>query len=477
MNRFLPTLILLLPLGGCVVGPDYRRPAAPAQTTYDLAALPVQEQVEHPGPRMESGTVPVDWWTLLHCPALDATETLALTNNNSLVAAKATLRQAEQVVLESRGAYWPQAQLNAGVQRNGAGTFTPTAGGTSSDYFSVGPTVSYMADLFGATARTVEQSEAQKDYGRAQLLAADLAVTGGVATQAIAIAGARLQITSAEEVLASDRKNLTIVERLFAVGKAARSDVLAAQSQWVGDQSQLAQLRQQLSVARHALAVLVSRTPADWAPPDFTITDFALPSQLPSTLPSALVRQRPDIQEAETLLHAASAAIGIAVAQLYPNISLSAAVTQQSVDASQVFRSVNNVWSVGAGLTAPIFRGGALRAQKRAAVAAFQAQLATYEQTVIVAFGQVADSMRALNHDAELIHDSQAALDISLSSLAVQRATYQAGKTSLVQLLIAEKAFAQARQGMATAQMQQLQDVVQFFLAMGGGLSLQTAAT
>lgn len=477
MNKIVPPSLVLLLVGGCVVGPDYRRPAAPTQTAYDLAALPAQERVDNPGPRLDSGAVPADWWTLLHCPALDATETLALRTNKSLVAAKATLRQAQEVVLESRAAYWPQAGLNAGVQRNGAGTFTPTAGGTSSDTFFVGPTASYVADLFGATARAVEQSEAQREFEHAQLLAADLAVTGGVATQAIAIAGTRLQISSAEEVLASDRKNLTLVEKLFDVGKAARSDVLAAQSQWAGDQSQLAQLRQQLSVARHALAVLVSHAPADWTPPDFSIDDFALPGDLPTALPSALVQQRPDIQEAETLLHAASAAIGIAVAQFYPNISLSAAVTQQSVDAGQLFKSVNNVWSVGAGLTAPIFRGGALRAQKRAAVAAFQARLALYEQTVIVAFGQVADSMRALDHDADLMRVSQNALDISTSSLTVQRATFEAGKTSLVQLLVAQRIFGQAHQGLATAQTQQLQDVVQFFMAMGGGLSLSIAAT
>jgi NodT family efflux transporter outer membrane factor (OMF) lipoprotein len=475
LNQNLPLLVILPALASCVVGPDYHRPAAP-QTAYDLTELPAQERVDQPGPRFDTGATPSDWWTLLQCPALDDTERMALAANKSLVAAKATLRQAEQVVLVSRAPYWPQVGLNAGVQRNGAGRFTPTAGGTSSDYFSVGPAATYMADLFGATARAVEQSEAQKQYAHAQLLAADLTVTGAVASQAIALAGARLQISAAEEILAGDRQNLAIVEKLFTVGKAARGDVLAAQSQWVGDEAQLAQLRQQLSVARHALAVLVSRTPADWTPPDFAITDFAPPGYLPTTLPSALVEQRPDIQEAEALLHAASATIGIAAAQLYPSISLSAALTQQSVDASQVFNSVNRVWSLGAGLTAPVFRGGALHAQKRAAIEAFQAQLATYEQTVLVAFGQVADSMRALDHDAELLHDSRDALDISMSSLAVQRATYQAGKTSLVQLLIAEKTYSQARQTFATAQTQQLEDVVRFFLALGGGQPLGVTA-
>jgi NodT family efflux transporter outer membrane factor (OMF) lipoprotein len=185
-------------------------------------------------------------------------------------------------------------------------------------------------------------------------------------------------------------------------------------------------------------------------------------------LPSELVRHRPDILAAEAQLHSASAAIGVAQANFYPTISLSAAVTQQSIAPGQLFDSINNLWSVGANISQTVYSGGLLDAQKQSAVEAFQAQLATYEQTVVVAFGQVADSLRALEHDAEQVVAAQAALDIANQSLALQRSSFAAGKTSLLQLLTAERSFAAARQSLAGSQVQQLQDVVQFFLAMGG---------
>lgn len=466
MNRKAPLFALLL-LAGCAVGPDYERPADPAQSGFDLATIPKAEQAAIPGPHLTEGPVPADWWTLFKSPALDATEAQALADNATVAAAKATLRQAQQQVIEAEAGWWPQVSLSAGVSRNGSGGFTPQGGGTSSNFFSIGPAFSYTADLFGATARAVEQSVAQEDFQRIEVEAARLTLVGGVATDAVAIASARLQLATAEEILASDQQNLSMVEKQFAVGKAARTDVLTAQSQLVGDQTQIASLKQSLSVARHALAVLLSRSPADWTPPDFAIDDFTMPDSLPSSVPSALVHQRPDIMAAEAQLHSASAAIGVAAAQQYPQISLSAAVTQQSTNPGTLFEGVNNLWSVGANLAQPIYAGGQLAAQRRAAEEAFHAQLATYRQTVIAAFGQVADSLRALEHDAELLADSKTALDISASSLALQRASYQVGKTNLLQLLTAQRAYAQAKQSNATAKAQQLTDVIQFYLALG----------
>jgi NodT family efflux transporter outer membrane factor (OMF) lipoprotein len=466
MNRTLPLLGVLL-LAGCAVGPDYERPADPAQSGFDLATLPAAERASIPGPHLTEGPVPADWWTLLKNPDLDRTEAQALADNATVAAAKATLRQAQQQVIEAEAAWWPQVSLSAGVQRNGAGGFTPAGGGFSSNNFSFGPALSYTADLFGATARAVEESVAQEDYERIEVEAARLTLVGGVATDAIAIASARLQLATAEDILASDQKNLTMVQTQYTVGKAARSDLLTAQSQLVADQTQLASLKQALSAARHALAVLMSQSPADWVPPDFDIADFTMPASLPSSVPSSLVHQRPDIMAAEAQLHAASAAIGVAAAQQYPAITLSAAVTQQSTSPGTLFEGINNLWTVGANLTQPIYAGGQLAAQRQAAVEAYQAQLATYRQTVISAFGQVADSLRALEHDAELLDDSKRALDISAASLALQRASYQVGKTSLLQLLTAERSYAEAKQSTATAEAQQLQDVVQFYLALG----------
>jgi NodT family efflux transporter outer membrane factor (OMF) lipoprotein len=294
-------------------------------------------------------------------------------------------------------------------------------------------------------------------------------LTGGAVTQAIAIAAARLQIATLEGILASDQQNLDLVRRKFEVGKSAQTDILTAESQLAGDRSQISSLRQQLSVARHALAVLASRSPAEWLPPEFDLSEFALPRDLPASVPSALVRQRPDILAAEAELHAASAAIGVATAEMYPTITLSAALTQQSLAIGTLFHGVSNLWSLGASLTAPIFHGGALEAQKQEAIDAFDAQLATYQQTVVQAFGQVADALQALDHDAEFIANARRSLGVAESSLALERTSYAVGKASILDLIVAERAYAQARLAYVAAQIQQLQDTVQFFVVMGGG--------
>jgi NodT family efflux transporter outer membrane factor (OMF) lipoprotein len=461
--------LILSPLlvAACTVGPDFERPAAPDVGSYDSATLPQAERVaEHAQAVDFAQSVPARWWDLFHSPALDETLRLVFADNKTLAAARATWAQSQQAVLVARAPFLPQLDLAANTQRSGslASSATPV---TRS--YSIGPSVTYTLDVFGLTGRTVEQQEALAESQHYQLAAAYLTLTGGAATEAIAIAAARLQIATLEDVLASDQQNLDLVRHKFDVGKAAETDVLTAESQLLGDRSQISALRQQLSVARHALAVLASRSPAEWLPPEFDLAEFALPTDLPASVPSALVRQRPDILSAEAQLHAASAAIGVATAQQYPTITLTAALTQQSLSAGTLFEGANNLWSLGAGLTAPIFHGGALEAQKQAAVDAFDAQLATYQQTIVQAFGQVADALRALDHDAEFVANARQALTVSETSLKLERANYQVGKASILDLIVAERAYAQSRLSFVAAEIQQLQDTVQFFVVMGGG--------
>ena len=460
--------ILPLLLAACTVGPDFSRPLPPGVQAYDAADLPRAERVVESDQHVDFGkAIPGAWWELFHSPSLEQTLRLVLANNNTLAAAQATLAQAQQTVIAARGAFLPQVDLAAGVQRSGS-TVTMPGGGAASIY-SIGPSVGYTADAFGLTRRTVEQQEALAENQQYQLAAAYLTLTGGAVTQALAIAAARLQIATVEEVIASDEQNLDLVRRKFDVGKAARTDVLTTEAQLMGDRSQLSTLRQQLSVARHALTVLASRSSAEWSPPEFDMSEFVLPRDLPASVPSALVRHRPDILAAEAQLHAASAAVGIATAQLYPSITLTASLTREALTTGTLFQGASNLWSVGASLAAPIFHGGALEAQKQAAVDAFAAQSSTYQQTVVQAFGQVADALRALDHDAEFVAIARQSLAVSQSSLSLQRASYAAGKTSILDLIEAERVFAQARLSFAAAQVQQLLDTVQFFVVMGGG--------
>jgi len=455
----LTVAVLPLLVGGCAVGPDFIRPEPPAAVGYDQARLPVDEQSSQQDQTVTyAKVIPERWWDLFQSQPLGQTLQTVISGNDTLAAARSTLAQSEQAVLAARGGFWPQLDLAASAQRTG---------GSSSvgSIYSAGPTVSLTPDVFGLTRRTVEQQEALSENQGYLLGEAYLTLTGEAVTQAIAVATARQQIATVQEIIANDDRNLDLVQRKFDAGKAAQTDILTARSQLLGDRTQLATLRQSLSVARHALTVLASRSSADWMPPDFSLDDFSLPHDLPASVPSELVRQRPDILSAEAQLHANSAAIGMATAAEYPAVTLTGSVTREVLSAG----GSGTLWSLGAGLTAPLFHGGTLDAQKQAAVEAYNAQLATYRQTVIVAFGQVADALRALDHDAEQVSTLRQSLDVSEASLRLQRVSYDAGKTSLLDLIVAHRALSQAQLSLVSAKAQQLQDSVQFFVVMGGG--------
>jgi NodT family efflux transporter outer membrane factor (OMF) lipoprotein len=477
-RRFAPCIFCII-LSGCAVGPDFVRPAPPDVSTYLSPEPPVEMT---PGAnlavqRLATGeSVSTQWWELFHSPPLNEVLEQAIADNRTLEIARATLAEAQQAVIQSRGGFYPQLDFSAAAQRQRAsfsgqgGAGSP--GGASAppvNLYSVGATVSYAPDVFGATRRRVEQQEALAENQRYQVAAAYLTLTGNVVAQAINIASVRLQISAIEAIIADDEQNRRLVQTKFDAGKAARSDVLTAESQLANDRTQLPPLRQQLSVARHALSILTGKFPAQRSPPDFDLAEFTLPEELPVSLPSQLVRQRPDILAAEAELHASSAAIGIATAQMYPNITLSGSVGLESLSTATLFQGSSRIWSVASDLTAPIFHGGALAAQRQGAVEAFRASLATYQQTVLQAFGQVADTLRALGHDAELMAAQKHALDTSSESLALQRLSYDAGKSNLLQLIDAERTQQQARLGYARAQAQRFQDTAQLFVAMGGG--------
>jgi NodT family efflux transporter outer membrane factor (OMF) lipoprotein len=245
--------------------------------------------------------------------------------------------------------------------------------------------------------------------------------------------------------------------------------VRSAESQLATDRTLLPPLRQQLSIARHALALLVGEAPADWTPPDFDLAEFTLPEEVPLSVPSELVRQRPDILAAEAQLHAASATIGIATAQLYPDITLSSSLTQQALTPGTLFTPTAMIWNLAANIAAPVFAGGRLTAQKRAAEAAFEASLSAYEKTVLESFVQVANLMDALEHDREAVEAQRRALETTRGSAQATRQSFLGGEARILQVLDAERLYNQARLGYIRAVAQRLVDTTQLFLAMGGG--------
>jgi len=460
-------------LVGCAVGPDFKRPDAKAPNGYTPEQLDLQAAAgaEAKQSLTIGQKISGNWWQLFHSKQLNDVLDLALAGNQDLAAATATLAQAKDSVDQSAGALWPHVQMTGGVSRqqtNGASSGFDTVHQDFSLY-SIGPNVSYTLDVFGLNRRQVEQSAALAEAQEYQLAAAYLTLCGNVVNQAIAIASTRQQIAIVNDIVADDDKNVKNVSELLSLGEATRTDVEQARSQLTADRATLPPLQQQLSVAKHALAILVGKAPAEWVAPDFDLAEFTLPAELPLSVPSELVRQRPDILSAEAQLHAASAAIGVATAQMYPQINLSASFQQQAVNPANLFTGAGSIWSVASQLTAPIFQGGTLAAQRRGAVDAFNAKAATYKQTVLTSFGQVADTLTAIENDAELLDRQRSAQDSAGTTRQLIQETYRGGGVTILQVLDSERQYAQARLGYTRAKAQRFTDSAQLFNAMGGG--------
>ena len=474
MNRTPLVTALVALLAGCTVGPDFKEPAAPDTKAYTQGGT---ETLSNPGgqetqQRLAVGTkVEGEWWDLYHSPRLDAVLKDALARNETLASAQATLAAAREQTNQARGALLPQVDFAASATRQRSSLLGVGVNqlGAIDNLYQIGPNVSYALDIFGLNKRKAEQQEAIAQYQDYQLAGAYLTLTGNVVRQAIAIALARAQIAAVEAIVRDDQQTVDLVNREFKTRNNTLSDVDTAATQLASDRALLPPLRQQLSVANDALAVLAGKAPGDWTPPAFDLAEFSLPRDLPLTVPSELVRQRPDILGAEAQLHAASAAVGVATAQLYPNITLSAALTQEALKTATLFTGAGMGWDIAAGLTAPIFHGGALQAQKRGAEDTYQSALATYRQTVLQSFGQVADTLQALDHDAQLVAAEQQALASSQSAAKAERDSYAYGNVEILGVLDAERQNEQAQLGDLKAVAQRYLDTADLFGAMGGG--------
>ncbi|MGH6988808.1 MAG: efflux transporter outer membrane subunit [Stellaceae bacterium] len=461
-------------VAGCTeVGPNFLAPAAPAQQRYR----------QHQTTELNAGrkdkvqllaigrNLRQDWWAVFRSPALDRTVRAAIAGNRNLVSARETLAESRERIAAAQGGLFPQANLHAMAERQrfnyaAAGIPYPPA---EFNLFSIGPSVSYNFDLWGGTRRLIEERQAQAKFQDYQVAAAYLTLTGNAVREALTIASVKAQIAAANDIIANDERNLDLVRRELQAGEATSLDVETAESQLANGRTALPPLRQRLSVARNALDLLVGKTAATWTPPDFTLSRITLPATLPVSLPSILVRRRPDILAAEAQLHAASAAIGVATAAMYPQINLTAGITQTALKAGDIFTYASTGADIIAGLTAPLFHGGELTAQKRAAIDAFKAARAHYQETVLEAFTQVANALDALHHDAELVAAEHRALDDARHSLDLTRTSYEAGNVGILLVLDAQRRYQQARLGYVRAVEQRYLDTVQLFAAMGGG--------
>ncbi len=472
--------ISLLFLSGCAVGPDFVRPEAPKVTQYNHGGDP-KETVAQAGvsQRFDEGAGPAaNWWHSFNSKQLDAAVSVGLADNSGLQAADASLRQSQDNLRAGSGIFYPQLNATFGQtrQKSSPATIGSSAPANIFNLTTLSSSVSYALDIFGGQRRAVEGLAAQVDQQRALTLGTFMMLTGNIVNTSIAIAAYHAQIDKTSQLIDLEKDQISIAEKQYQAGITTYGAVLTLRLQLKALEAALPPLHQKLSQAENLLATLEGKTPAEFQPPTVLLTDISLPRQLPLSLPSELVHQRPDILASEAQLHAASAGIGVATAALFPSFTLNGSYGQTSHPSSNLFNSASNVWGLGGNVTAPIFKGGALRAQRRAAIDAYEQSLASYKQTVLSAFAQVADLVRALEHDAEVSEiDARAVKDTQLS-LDLVKDNYRAGMVNYMQVILADVQYHQAYIGYLQAHAQQLQDTTALFVALGGGWQSDTVA-
>jgi len=469
MRRLLPLAPLAL-LGACSVGPDFTAPAPPPpQAGYGADGVGRAALAEGP----ETG-----WWKSFNSAELDGLVDRAIAHNHSLAASKATLQSAREQIAAVAGRRLPQIDANARAeyQQVNLSAFglserlgSSGIGNPEFDLYTVGGGVSYDLDLFGRNRRALEQAVAEAEAQQRQTEAAHLVIAGRVVAQVLAIAALNDRIATENALLTESERNVHLTEARQRAGAGTLVEVLSAQGQLAEDRTSLPELEQQLAEGRAMLAVLLGISPAELGATGYSLNDFALPAQVPVALPSALVHKRPDILEAEARLHSAVAAVGVATADLYPDITLGATITQSTSEPDRITSSKFNAFDIFAGLTAPIFHGGTLKAQKRGAEAQAHASAATYQQVVLEAFGQVSGLLSALATDGKSLSAQQQAVQIAERSLYLSRRSFQVGNSGILQVLDASRSYQRAQLALLEAKTRQYQNVARLYVATAGG--------
>lgn len=472
------TVLALLAAGlaGCAVGPSFQRPAAPETTRYTAEPLTAHAPVA-PGSGgasqryIEGQDLPEQWWKLFGSNALDQLVSAALKANPDLQAAEAALRAARENAAVARGAYWPSVdvQFTPTRQRVADPLASPTASGE--DLFTLHTSqvnVAYAPDVFGGTRRQVEAATAQTEVAQFQRRATWLTLTSNVVVAAIQEASLRAQLRATREQISAASRLLDMVKQQQRAGQLGAADVAAQETALAQIEATLPPLEKQLAQQRNLLAVLAGRLPSEAIVQQFDFESLKLPEELPLSVPARLVEQRPDIRAAEAQLHAASAQIGVARAARLPNISLTASLGSAALDTATLFKSGTGFWSIGADLVQPIFHGGSLMHQERAAEASYDQAAAQYRSTVLTAFQNVADTLHAIDADANVLRATTTAERAATHSLEIAQRQWQLGLVGFPAVLQAEQARQQTVIGMVQAHAARYADTVALFQALGG---------
>ncbi|MDR3500948.1 MAG: efflux transporter outer membrane subunit [Parvibaculum sp.] len=458
--------------GGAGAPPPARPPAAPTVTKYTSGDGPETGATDSTSQRFSpDANLPPDWWRLFASPSLNDAVRQGLEASPTVAAAEANLRGAQDELRAGQGVFYPQvsAGIDATRERPSRNATPARLNEGVFNLFTASATISYVLDIFGGERRSVEALAASVDYQRNVARAASLTLASNVANTMIASAAYEAEIEATNEIVATEKEQVRLAEVQAKAGTANYAGVLSLQTQLDATQAQLPALRQKLSQSQNLLAVLRGSFPAEAPPVHLEFAELTLPHTLPLSAPSALVRQRPDILEAEAALHAASAEIGVATAAMLPSITLDGSFGLSDTSTRGLLASGSRVWGIGAGLTQPIFRGGTLLSERDAAINAYKASSANYRQTVLVAFEQVADTMRGLEHDAETVEISDRGVHTASRAQSLTQANYKAGLATWSDVLVANAQYHQARIANIEARAAQYQDTVALYAALGGG--------
>jgi NodT family efflux transporter outer membrane factor (OMF) lipoprotein len=468
----------LASLSACAVGPNFHRPAPPASAGYGsaptegstAAASGTGGAAQHFIGGMD---IPAQWWTLFRSPQLNALVEQSLKGNPNIGAAQAALHQARDLYKAQRATLFPtvQGEFDATRSKYATNTLTAPTVATSSIYnlYTADLSLSYMPDVFGGNRRALEAARAQAELTRYELIATYVTLSSNVVTTAVQEASLRGQIAATERLLALQRELTDTIQRQKGIGTASNADLLAQQATEAQTAASLPPLQKALGQTRDALTALLGRLPSGEPPETFKLEDLTLPAELPVTLPSKLVEQRPDVRQAEENMHAASAEVGVAVANMLPQFNITADTGSTALEIGKLFGPYTGFWDLGASLTQTLFDAGALIYRHRAAEDALDQAGAQYRAAVILAFQNVADTLRALRSDADALKATAEADRAAKASFELARQQYRLGTLSLVALLNSEQTYQEAEIALVQAQANRYADTAGLFQALGGG--------
>ena len=460
---------------GCAVGPDFEGPKAPTTTRLTATDLPSEtaggEQDNDRPQRFFFPSLPTDrWWRSFASPTIDELVDRALARNQTVAAARASLTQAQELAAAQRSPFYPSVQASYSPNRGRAADFVSSPLSSNASLYSLHTaqlSVGYVADVFGGNRRLAEAADAQTESQWQQLRAARISLTSNVVNAALQVASVRDQLAATERIATIADQQLKLLEVQRRLGAAPGAAVFAQEVVLRQSEANAAALKKQLAQQRDLLAILVGTLPGEFSTDVPELSSLRLPD-VPLILPAVLIDQRPDVRTAEAQVHVANAQVGAAIANLLPQISLTANLGSSALTFGQLFHAGTLAWSVGANVIQPIFQGGQLVHRKRAADAQLEVSLAQYESTVLAAFQNVADTLEAVRFDAEQYQASSRQQLAAAASLRIARRQVELGDISYLLLLNAETASLQAEISKVQASSSRFSDVVAMYQSLGG---------